>query len=67
MAKAEDSDNYFKIPPDNRSLNYASYFTDGDIQTSKNDDYHSHNAKRLDFDETVSILNKLDFVKDLIN
>jgi len=66
MVKAVDLGEYFKVPADNRDLNYASYFTDGDVKTSVNEDYHSHNARQLDLDETVEVLNNLDFVKKMI-
>ena len=66
IAKAEDMGNYYKIPPDNRSLNYASFFTDGDIEASKNEDYHSHNTKQLNLSEVIEILKNLDFVKKAI-
>ena len=40
--------------------------TDGDIQTSINEDYHSHNTKQLNLKETVEILRNLDYVKSLL-
>ena len=66
MVKAVDMGGYYKIPADNRDLNYASYFTDGDVKTSENDDYHSHNTTQLNVDETVEILSKLDYIKNLV-
>ena len=66
MVKSIDLGDYFKIPADNRDLNYSSYFTDGDVKASMNEDYHSHNAKQLGLDETVEILNNLDYVQDII-
>jgi UDP-N-acetylglucosamine 4,6-dehydratase/5-epimerase len=63
MANAEDLGNYFRIPADNRDLNYAKFVFEGDIELSKLDDYTSHNTERLDVDGVVKILNELDFIK----
>lgn len=64
MSKAEDLKNYFRIPADNRDLNYSKYYTDGDIDLANIEDYHSHNTKRLTQDEVKSILLNLDYVKN---
>jgi len=48
---AEDLGGYFRIPADNRDLNYAAYFTEGREQISVQQDYNSHNTRRLDVDE----------------
>ncbi len=64
MSKAEDLKNYFRIPADNRDLNYSKYYTDGDKDLANIEDYHSHNTKRLTQDEVKSILLNLDYVKN---
>ena len=64
MVKAEDHGEYYRIPSDNRDLNYDLYFSDGDDHVSKVDDYHSHNTKRLDVEGTKELLLKLDFIKE---
>jgi UDP-glucose 4-epimerase len=66
MVKAVDMGDYYKIPADNRDLNYASYFTDGDVMTSEKDDYHSHNTRQLNVDETVEVLCNLDYIQNII-
>ncbi len=66
MVKAVDMGDYYKIPADNRDLNYASYFTDGDVKTSEKDDYHSHNTRQLNVDETVEVLRNLDYVQNIV-
>jgi UDP-glucose 4-epimerase len=66
MVKAVDMGDYYKIPADNRDLNYASYFTDGDVKTSERDDYHSHNTRQLNVDETVEVLSNLDYIQNII-
>lgn len=62
MAKAEDMGNYFRIPADNRDLNYDKYFVEGQEEVSVIDDYHSHNTKRLDVEGMKELLLKLDIV-----
>ena len=62
-AHAEDLGNYFRIPADTRDLNYNEYFTQGQETVSREEDYHSHNTRRLDVDGTVELLLKLDLVR----
>ena len=63
MAKAEDMGNYFRIPADNRDLNYDKYFVEGQEKVSVIEDYHSHNTTRLDVNGMKKLLLKLDFVR----
>jgi UDP-glucose 4-epimerase len=44
MMKAVDMGDFYRIPADNRDLNYAKYFSEGEEDISKIEDYHSHNA-----------------------
>ena len=60
MAKAMDMGNYFRIPADNRDLNYDKYFVEGQKEVSVIDDYHSHNTARLDVEGMKELLKKLD-------
>lgn len=64
MAKAIDMGNYYRIPCDNRDLNYDKFFTEGDEKISVIEDYHSHNTKRLDVDGMKELLLKLRFVRE---
>jgi UDP-N-acetylglucosamine 4,6-dehydratase len=64
MAKAEDDGGYYRIPADNRDLNYAKYFVEGETAVSKLDDYTSHNTRRLDVDEVCELLVRLDYVQE---
>ena len=64
MAKAIDMGNYFRIPCDNRDLNYDKYFTDGSEEMSKIEDYHSHNTARLDVESMKEQLMRLRFVQE---
>jgi len=63
MARIEDMDNYYRIPADNRDLNYAMYFTDGQERISQLDDYTSHNTDRLTVPRVKELLLKLDFIQ----
>lgn len=66
MIKAQDMTDYFRVPADNRDLNYERYFSKGDEDMARVDDYHSHNTERLDVEGTKQLLLKLDFIrKDL--
>ena len=66
MAKSEDMDKYFRIPCDNRDLNYDKFYLEGKEEISKVEDYHSHNTERLDIEGMKQLLLKLDFIrKDL--
>lgn len=68
MAKAEDLPNYFRIPADNRDLNYNQFFTEGVEDVSKIEDYHSHNTYRLNIDEMKELLLKLPLIRhDVLN
>lgn len=64
MAKAIDLGNYYRIPCDNRDLNYDKYFTIGDHKVEKLEDYHSHNTRRLNLQEMKELLLKLNFIRE---
>jgi UDP-N-acetylglucosamine 4,6-dehydratase len=64
LAKAEDMANYYRIPADNRDLNYAQYFDEGEEKISHQDDYTSHNTKRLSVAQVKELLLKLEYIKD---
>ncbi|WP_434458546.1 polysaccharide biosynthesis protein [Stutzerimonas urumqiensis] len=67
MAKAEDMDRYYRIPADNRDLNYKKYFVEGETHISELDDYTSHNTERLDVSGIKKLLLKLDYIKEQLN
>lgn len=64
MVKAEDLTNYYRIPADNRDLNYENYFSTGEDKLSMASDYHSHNTVRLDVEGTRKLLLKLKFIQE---
>jgi UDP-N-acetylglucosamine 4,6-dehydratase/5-epimerase len=59
MAKHIDKSNYFRIPCDERDLNYDKFFVEGVEEISKIEDYHSHNTERLDIEGMKQLLMKL--------
>ncbi len=66
MQKAEDMGNFYRIPADNRNLNYSQYFSEGSIALAKAEDYHSHNTEQLAVVEMKSLLMKQPYVKAAI-
>jgi len=67
MVKAENMGEFYRIPADNRDLNYAQYFSEGEKDISLIEDYHSHNTDQCDVDRMIQLLLKLDFVQDELN
>jgi UDP-N-acetylglucosamine 4,6-dehydratase len=63
MLKAEDMGDYFRIPADNRDLNYAQYFSEGNEEVTTYEEYHSHNTIRLDVEEMKQLLYKLPIIR----
>jgi UDP-glucose 4-epimerase len=63
--KAEDLDGYYRVPADNRDLNYGKYFSDGSEDLSVTDEYHSHNTKQLNVEETKAKVLSLEYVDEL--
>ena len=55
-AKAEDLGDYFRVPADNRDLNYNVYFSEGTPKLAEVEDYHSNNARRLDLEQMMDLL-----------
>ncbi|MGL5704679.1 MAG: polysaccharide biosynthesis protein [Tannerellaceae bacterium] len=64
MAKSIDMGEYYRIPCDNRDLNYDKFFSEGQEDVSRIDDYHSHNTNQLDVDGMVKLLMKLSFIQE---
>jgi len=63
MASVEELGNYFRVKPDKRDLNYNTYVEHGIKSITEHEDYTSHNTKRLDLEETKSMLLKLPFIQ----
>lgn len=63
MSHAHDVGNYYRIPADNRDLNYNKYFVEGESQHSQAEDYNSHNTRRLNVEEVKEKLLELAYVR----
>ena len=63
MVSAEDMGNYYRIPADNRNLNYQKYYNEGNADLSIISEYNSHNTERLDVEGMKKLLLKLDLFK----
>ncbi len=66
MLVAEDQGDYYRIPADNRDLNYGKYFEQGRTELSEIEDYNSHNTKRLDVEGMKQLLLKLEFMRKTV-
>jgi UDP-N-acetylglucosamine 4,6-dehydratase/5-epimerase len=64
MARSEDMGRYYRIPSDDRDLNYAKYFVEGESLISSSEDYTSHNTERLNVAKVKELLLTLDFIKE---
>lgn len=67
MAKAVDMGRYYRIPADNRDLNYKKFFVEGEQHISELDDYTSHNTERLSIQGIKDVLLKLDYIQEQLN
>jgi UDP-glucose 4-epimerase len=67
MAKAEDMGKYYRIPADNRDLNYDKYILDGQPEMNDIEDYTSHNTERLNIEEIKDLLMTLPFVRQSLS
>jgi len=67
MAKSEDMQRYYRIPADNRDLNYKKYFVEGETHISEVEDYTSHNTERLNVEGVKLLLLKLDYIQEALN
>ena len=63
MVKADDMGEFYRVPADTRDLNYDVYFSEGNNDVGKVNDYHSHNTERLDVEGTKKLLLKLDSIR----
>ena len=67
MAKAEDEGQYYRVPADNRDLNYSKYFVEGQTSIADYDDYTSHNTERLDLEGVKDLLLRLDYIRESLD
>lgn len=67
MLKAEDMGDFYRIPADNRDLNYAQYFSEGKEDIASIDDYHSHNTEQLDVEGMKKLIGALPLIKSSLS
>ncbi|KAF0101274.1 MAG: UDP-glucose 4-epimerase [bacterium] len=67
MARADDTDRYYRVPADSRDLNYAKYFVEGETRVSTFEDYTSHNTERLNVEQVKALLMKLDIIREALD
>lgn len=65
MFVAQEQGEYFRVPADNRDLNYSKFFEEGESDLSKVEDYNSHNTDRLTVEQMKQLLRKLDFIREI--
>ncbi len=63
IVRAEDLGDYFRVPSDNRDLNYAKYFSEGQTEIADLSDYTSDNTKILDVEDVKNLLMSLSYVR----
>lgn len=63
MTRADDLDRFYRIPADDRDLNYAKFFVEGEKEISAHEDFTSHNTVRLDVQGTIDLLMSNDYIK----
>ena len=64
LTRSEDMGDYYRVSLDDRNLNYNLYFTEGDEEEAKINDYHSHNTNQLDVKGVEELLLSLPYVQD---
>ena len=67
MAVAEDAGDHYRVPPDNRPLNYDAYVSEGAVRFSRTEDFNSQNAHLLDVPEMTEILAGLPYVQAFLS
>ena len=63
-AKAEDMGNFYRVPADNRTLNYDKFFTEGDAKRVTLSEFNSDNTKRLTVEETKAKIASLEYIQN---
>ena len=66
-AKGGDMGDFYRVPADNRSLNYDKYFTEGDSKRVTIDEFNSDNTRRLNLEETKAKIASLEYIQNELN
>ena len=61
--RSEDMGGYYRVSADNRDLNYDKYFIQGQVRTQADEDYTSHNTRRLNVAETIEKIKTTDYIQ----
>ncbi len=56
--------NFYRVPADNRDLNYDKYFREGDVKRATIDEFNSNNTRRLDVEETKVKIAELEYIQE---
>jgi UDP-glucose 4-epimerase len=67
IGKAADMGDYFRVPMDDRDLNYNKFFVEGESRVSNLDDYTSHNTRRLNVGQVKDLLTELNFIREQLH
>lgn len=66
-AKAIDMGNFYRVPADNRGLNYDKFFKEGDEERNTLTEFNSNNTRRLNLEETKETISKLSYIQERLN
>ncbi len=66
-AKAVDMGDFYRVPADNRDLNYDKFFKEGDTKRVLIDEFNSNNTRRLDLEETKAKIASLEYIQNELN
>lgn len=66
-AKAEDMGNFYRVPADNRDLNYDKFFKEGDTKRVTIEEFNSDNTRRLNLQETIEKIASLEYIQNELN
>lgn len=66
-AKAVDMGDFYRVPADNRDLNYDKFFKEGDIKRALIDEFNSNNTRRLNLEETKAKISSLEYIQNELN
>ena len=64
--RSEDMGNYYRVSADNRDLNYDKYFIKGQVHTQADEDYTSHNTRRLDVEGTIKKIMTTEYIQEAL-
>ena len=66
-SKAEDMGDFYRVPADNRDLNYDKYFKEGDVKRATIEEFNSDNTRRLNLEETKAKIAGLEYIQNELN